>query len=52
MSPSYSWFFLKKILKIKLVFDFRGLWVEERFDYNIWNKKIFYIYFILKFSKN
>ena len=37
--PAIVGYFIKKILKIKLVFDFRGLWVEERFDYNIWNKK-------------
>ena len=37
--PATVGFFLKKILKIKLVFDFRGLWIEERFDYKIWNKK-------------
>ena len=39
--PAIVGFFLKKFFKIKLVFDFRGLWIEERFDYNIWNKKIF-----------
>ncbi len=37
--PAIVGFFLKKFFKIKLVFDFRGLWVEERFDYNIWSKK-------------
>ena len=37
--PALAGFFLKKILKIKLIFDFRGLWIEERFDYKIWNKK-------------
>ncbi len=37
--PAIVGFFLKKILKIKLIFDFRGLWIEERFDYKIWNKK-------------
>ncbi len=37
--PSLVGFILKKIFKIKLVFDFRGLWIEERFDYGIWSKK-------------
>ena len=37
--PAIVGFFLKKFFNIKLVFDFRGLWIEERFDYNIWNKK-------------
>jgi len=37
--PSLVGLILKKIFKIKLIFDFRGLWVEERFDYNIWYKK-------------
>ncbi len=39
--PAIVGFLLKKFFKIKLIFDFRGLWVEERFDYNIWNKKNF-----------
>ena len=45
--PAIVGFFLKKIFKIKLIFDFRGLWIEERFDYNIWSrkKKLHKIYF-------
>ena len=39
--PSLIGLVLKKIFKVKLIFDFRGLWVEERFDYGIWNKKNF-----------
>ena len=37
--PALVGFFLKKFFKIKLIFDFRGLWIEERFDYKIGNKK-------------
>jgi hypothetical protein len=37
--PALVGFFIKKILKIKLIFDFRGFWIEERFDYKIWDKK-------------
>ena len=37
--PALTGFFLKKITQIKLIFDFRGLWIEERFDYKIWDKK-------------
>jgi len=29
--------FLKRILKTKLIFDFRGLWVDERVDKNGWD---------------
>lgn len=29
--------FLKKIFKIKLIFDFRGLWVDERVDKGGWD---------------
>ena len=49
--PAIVGFILKKFFKIKLVFDFRGLWIEERFDYNIWNKKNFlhkFYYFFFK----
>lgn len=49
--PAIVGFFLKKIFKIKLVFDFRGLWVEERFDYHIWNKKKFLHKLYFKFFK-
>mgnify|MGYP006098725737 CR=1 FL=1 len=37
--PALVGFFLKKILFVKFIFDFRGLWIEERFDYKIWKKK-------------
>ena len=47
-----GFFFKKKIFKIKLIFDFRGLWIEERFDYNILSKKKNYIKFILKSLRN
>ena len=50
--PAVIGFFLKKIFKIKLIFDFRGLWLEERFDYNIWNKKnIFHKLYFKVFKK-
>ena len=49
--PAMVGFFLKKFFKIKLVFDFRGLWIEERFDYNIWNKKNILHQFYYRFFK-
>ncbi len=49
--PAIVGFFIKKIVKIKLVFDFRGLWVEERFDYNIWNKQNILHQFYFKIFK-
>ena len=49
--PAIVGFILKKFFKIKLVFDFRGLWIEERFDYNIWNKKNFLHKFYYSFFK-
>ncbi len=49
--PAIVGFILKNIFNIKLIFDFRGLWIEERFDYNIWNKQsgLYSLYF--KFFK-
>ena len=50
--PAIVGLFLKKLFNIKLVFDFRGLWIEERFDYNIWNKKnIFHKFYYRIFKK-
>lgn len=49
--PAMIGFAIKKLFKVKIIFDFRGLWIEERFDYNIWNKKkiLHFLYFkILK----
>ncbi len=50
--PALVGFFLKKIFKVKLVFDFRGLWVEERFDYKIWSKNNILHKFYFKVFKN
>ena len=50
--PALVGFLLKKIFNIKLIFDFRGLWIEERFDYKIWNKNNYLNSLIYKFFKN
>lgn len=50
--PALVGFLLKKIFNIKLIFDFRGLWIEERFDYKIWDKKNYLNILIYKFFKN
>ena len=31
-------FFLKYLFKYPLIFDMRGFWVDERVEWNIWNK--------------
>ena len=36
---AYVAFFLKKIHKVKIIFDFRGFWLEERFENKLWNRK-------------
>ena len=49
--PAIAGLLLKKIFKIKFIFDCRGFWADERFDDGNWNKKkIFYI-LIYKFFK-
>lgn len=35
--PALTAFIIKLILKRKIIFDFRGLWVEERIDKGGWN---------------
>lgn len=50
--PALVAFFIKKIFSIKIIFDFRGFWIDERVDNGTLNLKIFYhwiIYVILKF---
>ena len=37
--PAFTVFFLKLIFNNKLIFDFRGLWVDERLDNSFLNKK-------------
>ena len=49
--PAYIAYFFYKIYKNKIIFDFRGLWVDERIDNGTINKnKILdkYIYLFLK----
>ena len=49
---AYVAFFLKKIHKLKLIFDFRGFWLEERFENKLWNKNNFFYkntFYFLKF---
>ena len=49
--PAYICFLLSFFLKIKFVFDFRGLWIEERLDNNALNKKKFIGNLIFKILK-
>ena len=37
--PAQVGFFLKKIFNCKLIFDFRGLWVDEKIDKGSWDLK-------------
>ena len=46
--PAFIGFILKKIIKLKLIFDFRGFWIEERFDYGLLNKSSFIDKFFFK----
>jgi hypothetical protein len=46
--PAFVGFILKKIIKVKLIFDFRGFWIEERFDYGLLNKSSFFDKFFFK----
>ena len=48
--PTFIAVFFKFFFKFKLIFDFRGLWLEERFENKSWKNNIFYkiIYFFLK----
>lgn len=55
--PSFSGLILKKIFKVKFIFDCRGLWADERVDNKSWNLKknlhskvyLFFKYFEKKF---
>lgn len=49
--PAIVSYILKKIFNIKIIFDFRGFWVEERFDYGLWNKNFFFDKFLFIFFK-
>lgn len=49
--PAYVAYFFHKIYKYKIIFDFRGLWIDERLDngsININKRLEKYIYFFLK----
>ena len=46
--PSFYGYLLKKIFNIKLVFDCRGMWVDERIDNNQWNLNKWYYNLISK----
>ncbi len=50
--PALVGYCLKRLFNIKLIFDFRGLWIEERFDYKIWDDKNYLNTLIYKFFKN
>jgi glycosyltransferase involved in cell wall biosynthesis len=41
-SPAQVGLFLKRVLKKKLIFDFRGLWVDERIDKGGWDLSNFF----------
>ena len=49
--PALIGYILKKFFKFKLIFDFRGLWIEERFDYKIWKKNNLLDFFLFKIFK-
>jgi len=41
-SPAQVGLFLKRVLRKKLIFDFRGLWVDERIDKGGWDLSNFF----------
>jgi len=41
-APAQVGLFLKRVLKKKLIFDFRGLWVDERIDKGGWDLSNFF----------
>ncbi|MAV82976.1 MAG: hypothetical protein CMI90_05905 [Pelagibacteraceae bacterium] len=44
--PALISYFIKKFINIKLIFDMRGFWINERVEWNIWSKKsLIYIFF-------
>lgn len=53
--PSFYGYLIKKIFNLKLIFDCRGLWADERVDNNSWdlNRKIYnFIYKLFKKIEN
>ena len=49
--PSFFGYLLKKIFNIKLVFDCRGMWTDERADNNNWKIKNFFYRSVYKIFK-
>ncbi|MDB5274325.1 MAG: hypothetical protein JWO58_2692 [Chitinophagaceae bacterium] len=43
---------LKKKFGVKVLFDMRGFWVDERVDGGLWNKEIFLFRWAYKYYKN
>ena len=48
---AYVGYFINKLHKHKLIFDFRGLWLEERFENNLWDKNSIFYSIIFKILK-
>lgn len=49
--PSLFGYFIKFLLNIKLIFDFRGFWIDERVDNKSLNLSNYIDYIIYKFNK-
>ena len=49
--PVFSVIFFKFFFKFNLIFDMRGFWIDERYEWNIW-KKYYFIYYFLKRIEN
>lgn len=48
---SFAGLYLKKHFGLPFVFDMRGLWVDERFEGNIWNRSNPFFRFVYKYFK-
>ncbi len=46
--PTFAAYILKFFIKFNLIFDMRGFWVDERYEWSIWSKNKFF-YKVLKF---
>lgn len=49
--PAYVGLLVSSFLKVKIVFDMRGFWADERLDGNIWNKSSLKGRMLYKFFK-
>ena len=49
--PALIGFYIKFFFNIKLIFDMRGFWIDERIEWNLWKKNTFNYFFFKYFEK-